>query len=611
MIRAAKSSHACALVFAAALVVLHACGTTSGSGFHGQPGGGSSSGSGGSGSGASGSGGSGGSSGASGSGGSLFGDAGFPDATVPDGSTPPLVCPMPTTHNDFAAPVIDTGAPANAPTLFAAADVGTDGPCMYEPEPGSLFPENWIRLRFRFTTVHQENLFEIKLVVPNETSPLLIYTTQNPYTMHTLAWQAITTIGVNGPIQVSVRSATFANGALTGGPWSGSSGTIQIAPVPATGTVVYWTTSNGTVLKGFQMGFPVGEAPPQPILTPTQEGNGSGCIGCHASTPDGLYAGLTTSTDPSNGTGNASIDLRSVDGMFMRPSFLTTNAIALLGRLNQHAPSFSRAHWTSGDHTMLSMINPGGSAAGPTGTTEITWTDLEAKGQAQGTDWGVIARNGDNLNAASAQFSHDGKTIVYTSVTTADAAMNSPDGLIYTVPYNARMGGNAAAVAGASDSSWVQYYPMFSTDDAYLVFNRVPSGSTGGGGPATYNNPSAELFVVPSAGGNAVRLAANDPPACLGAKSPGVTNSWGKWSPQALSNCGSTYYFLVFSSTRDPGAAGGQQLYVAPIVVDGKGTVTTYSALYLWNQPETEHNHTPAWDVFEIPPPPPQPPPPQ
>jgi hypothetical protein len=122
--------------------------------------------------------------------------------------------------------------------------------------------------------------------------------------------------------------------------------------------------------------------------------------------------------------------------------------------------------------------------------------------------------------------------------------------------------------------------------------------------PATYNNPNSEVFVVPSAGGTAVRVAANDPPACRHTPSPGITNSWAKWSPQVLSVCGNTYYFFVFSSTRDPGAGGGPQLYVAPIVVDGSGNVTTYAAIYPWNQPEAEHNHTPAWDVFQLPPPP-------
>jgi hypothetical protein len=508
------------------------------------------------------------------------------------------VCPAPATQNDFAAPIIDTGVPPNAATLFAGADVGTDGPCMFEPEPNSLFPNNWIRLRFRFRALHQENLYQIKLVVPHETSPLVIYTAQNPYTLHAGAWKVITSTGVNGPIQVSVRSAVLTGGALTGGPWKGTSGTIEIAPVPAAGTVVYWTTSNGTVLKGFQMGS---EAPPQPVLTPTQIN--TGCVGCHTSTPDGAFVSLTASGDPGTGDAPAFVDLRSVDGGLVRPSFVTPAAMMLLGRQAQHAPSFSPGHWVPGDRTMLSMMNV-------KGTDEITWTNLEAKSGVQGTDWGIVARNGDTNQAASATFSHDGKTIVYTSTTDVNSGTNTQDGLVYTVPYGGGRGGTATPLPGASDPGYLQYYPSFSSDDRLVAYNRIPNLLAHASDPASYNNPNAEVFVVPAAGGNATRVLANDPPACLGAKSPGIHNSWAKWSPQALSVCGNTYYFFVFSSNRDPDA-GGPQLYVAPLVVDASGSIATYAALYLWNQPNSEHNHTPAWDVFQLPPPPPQPPPPQ
>jgi hypothetical protein len=480
--------------------------------------------------------------------------------------------------------------------MFGGPNQGTDGPCLYEPEIGSLFPANWLPLRFRFVAKHNENLFEIKLVVPNEQNPLAIYTTQSGYTLTQSEWNLLTGVSIGTPIHVTVRSAVVTGTQLTGGPWIGSEGDIQIAPVSATGTIVYWTTSGGTVLKGFKMG----DTTVQSVLTPAQE-PGSGCVGCHTSTPDGQYVAFSTSTDPGNGTGNASIDLRSVDGMATRPPFLTPSAIALLGRLNQHAPSFSKAHWAAGDHTMLSMYNPGGVAAGPTGTTEIVWTNLEATAQTQNVGWGVVARNGDKKNAASAQFSHDGMTVAYTSVTIADAAMNSADGLVYTVPYNAGMGGNATPLNGAAEPNFVQYYPVFSADDKFIAFNRVPAGSIGVNGPASYDDRSAELFIVPTAGGTATRLAANDPPACLGEKSPGVTNSWGKWSPQVSATGGKGYYFLVFSSARDPNLLGSPQLYVAPIVVDdASGTISTYSALYFRNQPETEHNHTPAWDVLQI-----------
>jgi hypothetical protein len=68
-----------------------------------------------------------------------------------------------------------------------------------------------------------------------------------------------------------------------------------------------------------------------------------------------------------------------------------------------------------------------------------------------------------------------------------------------------------------------------------------------------------------------------------------------------------TYYWVVFSSTRYPTgpAQGSPQLFISAVVIDTQGNATTYGSLYLWNQPPGEHNHTPAWDYFQIPPPPP------
>ena len=40
-----------------------------------------------------------------------------------------------------------------------------------------------------------------------------------------------------------------------------------------------------------------------------------------------------------------------------------------------------------------------------------------------------------------------------------------------------------------------------------------------------------EAFPFPAQGGPAVRLDANDPPACTGKKSPGINNHWAKWAP--------------------------------------------------------------------------------
>lgn len=62
---------------------------------------------------------------------------------------------------------------------------------------------------------------------------------------------------------------------------------LQIAPVSAPGSVVYWTTSAGTVLKGFKMG----DETVKDIMKPAQVS--TGCIACHSSTPDGNYVGFS------------------------------------------------------------------------------------------------------------------------------------------------------------------------------------------------------------------------------------------------------------------------------------------------------------------------------
>ena len=164
---------------------------------------------------------------------------------------------------------------------------------------------------------------------------------------------------------------------------------------------------------------------------------------------------------------------------------------------------------------------------------------------------------------------------------------------IYTVPYTGGAGGVAAGVPGASDPSVQNYYPSFSPDDKWIVYNRIPNDTN------MYDQPAAEVFVIPTAGGTGTRLAANDPPQCASTPSPGITNSWAKWGPTALQANGNTYYWVVFSSKRQGGQA---QLYMTSVVQAADGSLTTHGAIYMWNQPSTEANHTPAWDTFKVPP---------
>jgi hypothetical protein len=208
---------------------------------------------------------------------------------------------------------------------------------------------------------------------------------------------------------------------------------------------------------------------------------------------------------------------------------------------------------------------------------------------------------------------------------------------LYTVPFAGGQGGPATPVAGAAEAAHAEYYPDFAADDALIAYTRVSnfqqifSSASNDEGKKIYYRPEAEIYVVRSSGGDAVRLEANDPPMCSGQASPGVYNSWPKWSPIVRESGGKKYYFLIFSSARQSPAniktkegtdvqppVPMSQLYMAAVVDEG-GTLTSYGPSYLWNQQYlvtgtaeapvindyVSSNVTPAWDEFQAPPVPP------
>lgn len=482
-------------------------------------------------------------------------------------------------YSDFPVdPIIDTGAPMESGTLFGdpAQGLQTGGPCLIEPEIGTLFPKNWLRPRFTWIPTGSENFFELRLTAANQVNPLVVYTTATSWTMPASIWNGLTTHTLDQPIHATVRGATLSGSTLSAGPELGSKGDVSIASASAPGSIVYWTTSGGTGLRGFK----IGDESVQDVVRPADAS--TACVGCHSATPDGVYVGFSASSQTNNGD-PSTLGMLTADGTKTRPPFLSAAAQQLMARVGQQEPVFSKAHWQTGDHIAVTML-------AIASKFEITWTDLEAAAVDQGTGWGVIARTGDEANmAASASFAHTTDTLLYTSAAMVSSGVTTTTGDLATVPFGNRAGGTVTKIAGASDPAYNEYYGTFSPDDQLIAFNRVANGMS------SYNNAAAEVFVIPAGGGAAARLAANDPPQCSGKTSPGVTNSWPKWAPGSSQIGSKTYYWLTFSSTR----TGNPQLYVTPVLFDGN-TISTFPALYLWNQPAAENNHTPAWDDFSI-----------
>jgi hypothetical protein len=570
--------------------------------------------------------------------------------------------------NDLpAAPVIDmkgpTPVPANAAALFGAADnMGTSGPCVFEPQlaqgadPGSLFPANWLRPRFRFEPLAGENLWEIRVHADVEANDFVAYTTATSYAMPRDVWLALANNVVLKPITVTVRGV---NSASPGKP-SGTRGTFQVAPVYAGGAMVYWAASSPAIsptsskLVGFRVGdegvidaltIPqvtrqIIDQVGQKLRVPGDPGaikdppGAVQCIGCHTSTPDGKSVGFTD-LYPWNGV------IASVVGSTagMQPTYVSAGAATLLNQPWLGMLTFSKAHWQDGRHLTVTAYTDRDSVVGfsnpPKNTkpTTLAWFNLDttaaipwaanmpaptnaAVASAEKMAWGRLALGGETASAISPAFTHDGKSVLYTS---ADHEQDgrigggNTDVNIHVVPFNDGAGGTMTPLAGASAPNVAEYYPALSADDTLVAFNRLsPMDALD-----IYYRPEAEINVIPTAGGTAKRLAANDPPACGSEKSPGVLNSWAKWSPGVKTEGGKNYYWLIFSSGRKypgqfqlPGGGTGDhrssQLYMAAVVEDNTThELTTFDGVYLWNQDPATTNLTPAWDEFEIPPVPP------
>jgi hypothetical protein len=405
-----------------------------------------------------------------------------------------------------------------------------------------------------------------------------------------------------------------------------------------------------------------------------------GCIGCHTATPDGDYVGFTAQWPWPNAI--ASVQAANPGAA---PPWLTPGAVANLGpntgdvnylgggyttatnnvdNVMLGIETFSAGHYATGDRIEVSSVGASmdqpdntatppvlqpiqpacnnGATSGPTCVvSQLAWINLEwdgsgdagmrpsaAPGAPTNGGWGILARTGDTGSAATPNWTSDGNTIAYTSVIqgTMDGRLYLPtsgSADIKTIPYGGTAGtpggtgGMASPLPGASDPAYNEYFPAFSPDNALVAFNRV--GAT----TSMYNEPLAEVFVVPYNGGDGgtpVRLTANDPVTCSGLVSPGVQNTWPKWAPNPIppgdagvaapqTINGKTYYWITFSSTRSatagatPSMQGKEQLYVAGIVVDvATGNISNYAPIYLWNQDSTVNNLIPAWGEFAIPP---------
>jgi hypothetical protein len=583
--------------------------------------------------------------------------------------------------HEYIEPAPDDGSalpPSNVASLFGGMASTSGGPCIVEPPDGALFPNNWVRPRVRFVAASaSQTIFRIRIHTARQKNDLVVYTKSKTWKLPKDIWTALAASTWGEDITVTVSAVS-----PSGGMPVSSQITFQIAPANANGSMIYWAAVGKNAGESWLESFSVGDENVAEALTVPQvlwntsrtesgglstRGSSPGkvsCIGCHVAVPDRQsvvyndnwpWNAVSSMVDP-NDTGKI-------------PNWLTPGGQEALGMPWLGMMTFSTHVWKDlKQHIVVAAFqgesmfpNPwpaylfpdGGGPQGvaPWGfqgsnewdkspASQLAWIDLSTSvppvapggggaisgdqlslGMAanEGTSWGFVARAGDSSGVASPTWSHSGDTIVYTSTNASQSGrLNLGVADLWSVPYNDKAGGTATPILGASDPVYNEYFPAFSPDDQFVAFNRTPVADN------MYYDPNAQVYVVRATGGTPTRLNANDPPACTGAKSPGVTNSWPKWSPEYPSCGGKTFYWLVFSSAREQVKFASQseptsQLYLTSIVIENEKP-STYPGIYIWNQHrnatvapfvgQTQSNHTPQWEPIDLPVPPPPPPPP-
>ena len=511
---------------------------------------------------------------------------GAPGATTggaTGGSSGAAGAPAPMVADFPATPIVDPSAPPNAAALFDGSSPRSDGaPCVTAPVAGTLMPSNWLRPRFELSAAAGENLFEIDLSAAGFAHTLRIFTGTPAYALDAATWNALRASAIDKPITVTMRALTVgAGGTVQLAPSAPATSSFTIAPVEAPGKIVYWALAErhgdeGRLAQGVRHRRRVDgkRARPQSGAVARLERHLHRLSRGHARRKFGrVHHGIAELLQPA---GQRDRRRRGDDAVLRRRRARWRRC-----RPCTASPPIRPAHWSDGDRVAL---------LSDTGTA-LHWVEIG------GNTSGTLARTGDVNKVTEPSFSHDGKNVVYVSANAiVDGRLDTGPADLFAVPFQNRAGGTAKPLPGASDPNFTEYYPAFSPDDTFVAFTRVP------GSESAYSNPHAEVYLLPfngGLGGTALRLPANDAAACQTTTvSPGLTNDWPKWSPRPTVANGKTYYWLTFSSKRT--GTGNAQLYITAVVVDEVGQISTYPALYLWNQPSSEGNHTPSWDDFAI-----------
>lgn len=448
----------------------------------------------------------------------------------------------------------------SVPDLFNKPEDAARAPAIVYPPEGAVVPRNLGDFETHWTDPHGNDIFEVSL--KTEFSDVRVYVPGNngvaaagprPSWQSFAATEWISAVGLESTVQYQVRGVSMANPTTVG---ASPPRLVKLSNEPLDGGIYYWAaTSTGGGASGiFRHDMAKPGQPAEEFMTTNQ--TSGRCVACHVLSRDGTKMAVTYDGGNSNAT------LIDVGTGTRQPDFTKWNF----------------ASFTPDGTRLLSVYN---------GVITVRNSENQA----------TLATMPAAAYVSHPDLSPDGKQLVYVrvlGVTGEDWSFTG--GQIFTRTFDQAtntFGPETPLVPDGGNN----FYPSWSPDGQWVLFNRSNSGSS-------YNSLNASLWVVKADG--------SMPPVELSAfnqATGGLTNSWGRWAPfqQTIGANREPIFWITVSSKRDfgvrqinsnkPEAMKIPQIWMAPFFTaraEAKQDPTT-PAFRLPFQNLTSNNHIAQW----------------
>lgn len=399
---------------------------------------------------------------------------------------------------------VDSSLPANTPDLFNGSEDAALAPAIVYPPADAVMPRNIGDFEIHWTDSHSNDVFELSL--HTEFADVKVYVPGRngiPEQGPGAAWAAfqavewLGTVGNETKVSFRVRGA---NSKAPGKVGAAAPQDVQLSNERMLGGLYYWASAASNNVYGIyrhDMDKP-GQAAEE-FLT-TKQTNGR-CVACHVLSRDGSQMAIT------------------YDG---------GNQPATMVDVGTAKPATMETAWNFGTFT------PDKSQF--LGVHDGDLVVRDAKTQA------VLTTMPSTVRVSHPDLSPDGTKLVYVRHEDGAHDWDFANGQLYTRTYNQATRSFGPEVPLVNDGK-TNFYPSWSPDGAWVVFNKAASGAN------VYDQANTSTWVVKADGSQPpVQLAAAD-------QANGLTNSWPRWAPfpQTFGAANEQMFWITIASKRDFG----------------------------------------------------------